>query len=146
MQSCKPAGSWVDNFKELLRNVSGERITSEVGKNFIKTLNKEAVAPFNEQGQSTRAPGFLESLTAAIDWDGRFNSHGVNLCHCEGQCSPECQQGTSFGTIPSIRVADLAKTGGQSDGVSGRWETSRLDSRKGVQRVHVMDEFGEAIL
>ena len=140
MQSCKPAGSWVGNFQDLLRNVSGERITSKAGKELIEKLNQEAVAPFTQQGQSTGAPGSLESLKAAIDWDGRFHSQGVRLCVCDGgQCSPECQQGAkdrpSFGVVPTIRVADLAKTGGQSDGVSGRWEASRPDSRKGGQRV-----------
>eukprot|EP00903_Cladosiphon_okamuranus_P012871 g12021.t1 len=140
MQSCKPAGSrvdnfsWVENFQDLLCNVSGERITSEAGKALIKQFNIEAIAPFDEQGQSTRAQGSLESLKAAIDWDGRFHSHGVRLCVCEGQCSSECNKGaqdrSSFGVIPSIRVADLAKSGGKLDGVSGRWEMTSQEKRK----------------
>lgn len=132
MRSCKPEGAWVKRFQELLRNVSGERITSEAGEALIKKLDNEAVAPFDKRGQATRAPGSLESLKAAIDWDGRFRSHGVRLCVCDGQCSPECQPGApKFGEIPTIRVADLARTGGQSDAVRGRWEKLRLESRKG---------------
>lgn len=145
MQSCKaPAGSrvdnvWVETFQGLLRNVSGERIASKAGEELIQKLRKDAVAPFDEQGQSTREKGSLESLKAAIDWDGRFHSQGVYLCACEGLCSPECKEAaksrSSFGAIPSIKVADLAKTGGQSDGVSGRWGASRQEHRDGEQCV-----------
>lgn len=135
MQSCKPGeGSWVDRFQNLLQNVSGEAITSKAGKALIAALNKELAAPFNHQGQSTKPPA-LESLKAAIDWDGRFHSPGVFLCACNGQCTTTCQQATanrsSYGAFPPIIVADLANTGGKYDGVSGRWEVPRLKGRNG---------------
>ncbi len=148
MQSCRaPAGSrvrsglWVDSFQGLLRNVSGEGITSEAGEDWIQKLSNEAVAPFDEQGQSKREKVYLESLKKAIDWDGRLHSQGVHLCACDGLCSPECKQGakgrSSFGAIPSIKVSDLAKTGGQCDGVSGRWGPSWQENRSGEQRVPI---------
>lgn len=139
MQSCKPGeGSWVENFQTLVRNVSGEAIMSEAGNTLIAGLNRGAVAPFDQRGQSTKTPASFESLKAAIDWDGRFHSHGVRLCVCSNQCTPACQQSTtdrsSFGAIPPIRVADLAKTGGQYDAVRARWEASHLEERHGGEQ------------
>lgn len=127
--SCKSGGSWVHNFQELLRNVSGETITSKAGKNLVEKLGNKLVdadAPFDIEGRAMRTKASLEELKKSIDWDGRFRGHGVHLCICQGECTPRCQETmahVSYGTVlQPIRTADLAETGGQHDAVRARWE------------------------
>ena len=135
--SCKSGGSWVHNFQELLRNVSGETITSEAGKKLVEKLGNKLVdahAPFDIEGRAMRTEASLEALKATIDWDGRFHGHGVHLCTCQGECTPRCQETmahVSFGTVKPIRTADLAETGGQHDAVRARWEELKEDLSHG---------------
>lgn len=155
VQSCKREG-WVVNYQRSLLKVVhdfvsdegakikvfGETITSEAGETLITELGKELSgkdAPFDRQGQPKGTMASYESLKTAIDWDGRFHSHGVRLCVCNDQCTPECQAAMakdSYGTVlPTIRMADLAETGGERDGDSARWEA--------LQEAHRHDSDGE---
>lgn len=149
VESCKREGPWVANFQRLLSNVCegdegeddkvfGETITSQVGQKLLAELTTKLPAdkpPFEEDGQPVRTGDAYKSLQAAIDWDKIFHiSHGVRLCPCDGQC--ECQatavSSTStgtFGTPPAIRMADLAETGGQRDGVRRKWKAPHGDPR-----------------
>ncbi|CAN0092916.1 unnamed protein product, partial [Ectocarpus fasciculatus] len=135
-QSCKREG-WAVNFGKFLRNVSahnvrGETITSEAGRKRIERLLTQRLdAPFDAKGQAVGTEASYASLKAAIDWDGRFRiNHGVQLCVCSGYCTPACQDSVaqlkvSYGAALSIRMADLAETGGRLDGVIARWEADQ---------------------
>lgn len=149
VESCKREGPWVANFQRLLSTVCegdegeddkvfGETITSQAGQALLAKLTAKLPAdkpPFEEDGQPVRTGDAYKSLKYAINWDKRFDiNHGVRLCPCGGDCKCEATAVSSastgtFGTPRTIRMADLAETGGQRDGVRRKWNAPHGDSR-----------------